>query len=351
MNQQEIAQFLSKQGFTCETNKNLSAFNTLKIPATASFFITLKDRSDFNRVAVVRKTLPNNFPILFLGGGSNLVFTKDFPGLVVKIDNRGLEFKDDSQQKLVIAHAGETWSDLVDACVQKNWHGLENLSLIPGSVGASPIQNIGAYGSEMKECFQSLEALHLPSGEWKVFSAKDCQFSYRDSFFKTSAGKEYLIYSVTFQLSSEAPLNIRYPDLFREFKDHPPKNASELAEAVKKIRRKKLPDPQQIGNVGSFFKNPIISIQKFVPIQAQYPEIPYFMQGQETVKIPAAWLIDQAGWKGHRRGSVGVHTEQALVLVHFGGGSGNELWRLAQEIQASVQKKFGIQLDPEPLIL
>lgn len=288
---------------------------------------------------------------LILGGGSNVLFTKDYTGLIVKVELRGIEIvaEDDDTVTLKVG-AGEVWHDVVQYCVNRNWGGIENLSLIPGTVGAAPIQNIGAYGVEIRNVMRSVEAIEISTGKIRMFSNSDCQFGYRDSLFKQSAKDRYLISAVTITLTKRNhQLTTSYGAIEETLKQqgvvYP--TVKDISDAVIQIRRSKLPDPKVIGNAGSFFKNPTIDSTLYESIKKNYPTLPSYPSGDGLMKIPAAWLIEQCGWKGKTFDSIGVHKNQALVLVNYGGGNGKQLWQLALDIKASVQQKFDINLQPE----
>ena len=291
---------------------------------------------------------------LVLGGGSNLLFTRDFDGVVLKNEIRGLEIiSQDDESALVRSGAGESWHGLVQYALDQDLSGLENLSLIPGTVGAAPLQNIGAYGAELKDTFEQLEALETATGQLRTFSAQECGFGYRESVFKGTLKNQYIVTGVLLRLHRRAQPNVRYGDIQTTLQDMgvaDEPTPRQVSEAVSSIRRSKLPDPAQIGNAGSFFKNPEISQARFDELKARYEGLPgYPVPG--GVKVPAAWLIEQCGWKGLRRGPHGVHDRQALVLVNHGGAQGQDIRDLAYEIIASVREKFGIELHPEVNIM
>lgn len=287
-------------------------------------------------------------PVLLMGGGSNMLFTKDFEGLVVKISTKGIEVvEEDDDYVYVRGMAGENWDDFVQFCVGRNLGGLENLSLIPGNVGSSPIQNIGAYGVEIRDSFYMLDAIALRTGEFREFFAEECDFGYRHSIFKGELKGKYLILSVTFRLKRNPELNTSYGAITAELDacgEAP--SVKSVAAAVSRIRRSKLPDPEELGNAGSFFKNPVISDKQFFELKQHYPAIASF-PADGGVKLAAGWLIEQCGWKGFREGDAGVHAKQALVLVNYGNATGTQLHALAMKIIDSVKAKFGVQLEPE----
>jgi UDP-N-acetylmuramate dehydrogenase len=291
-----------------------------------------------------------NFSKLVLGGGSNMLLTQAFEGVIVKIDLKGIEKIAETNRNIWLkVAAGEAWHDLVIYCVSNDYAGLENLSLIPGTVGAAPIQNIGAYGVELKDSFVSLEAIELATGQKHTFSHSSCQFGYRDSIFKHQAKGRFVITSVVFKLDKTPTFRLNYGDLQKTIDQMQLKTLTikDVSDAVIKIRKSKLPDPTEIGNVGSFFKNPEIAVSQFEKLKSKFETIPSFIINPETIKIPAGWLIEQCGWRGKQVGNVGVHTKQALVLVNYSNGTGLEIKRLAERIQESVFDKFGINLSAE----
>ena len=333
--------------FNLQQDICLQAFNTLSLPARAEYFCVINDLKQLDQALGFAKD--KQLKITPLGEGSNLVLAGDIKGLVIVINLKGKEYKQlDSDRVQVAFAAGENWHDSVAYCLQKGFYGLENLALIPGTVGAAPIQNIGAYGVELSDFFVSLTAVEIATGELLQLTAKDCEFAYRSSIFKQSALDKYIIVSVCFQLSTEPKINADYPALKAELEGAKP-TPDLLFETVCRIRQSKLPDPAQIPNVGSFFKNPVISTTQVNKLLSYYPDMPNYPQTSGLSKIPAAWLIEHCGYKGHRQGNVGVHDKQALVLVNF-QGDGAELLALAKRIEEDVMAKFAIQLDIEPRI-
>jgi len=327
---------------------SLKSLNTFGIEAKAHFFVEVQNKDE-----LINILLNNDFkdmPKFILGGGSNILLTKDFEGLVIKINIRGIEkIKEDAESVWVRAGAGENWHGFVLYCLENGWNGVENLSLIPGTVGAAPMQNIGAYGVEIKEVFDSLVAVNRADGELLTFSKEACQFGYRESIFKNEVKNQYVIVNVTFRLSKKANFNISYGALAQTLASMSVTTltAKAISQAVIRIRQSKLPNPEHIGNAGSFFKNPEISKMQFDELKARYPTIPNYPVSEQTVKVPAAWLIEQCGWKGKRIGNTGSHKDQALVLVNYGGATGQEIQALAEQIQQSVLEKFGIYLNME----
>jgi UDP-N-acetylmuramate dehydrogenase len=330
-----------------QENTSLKPYNTFGIDAKARFFTKVSGLEELKDALLFAES--QTIPILILGGGSNILLTQDFTGLVIKLELKGIKVvEEDSEKVLVSVGAGENWHEFVLFAIAQNWAGVENLSLIPGTVGASPMQNIGAYGVEIQQVFHHLKALNRKTLELETFSAEECQFGYRESIFKHRLKNKYVICEVVFQLSKIPMINISYgaiKDTLAEMKAENP-GIKEVSDAVIAIRQSKLPNPAEIGNAGSFFKNPTISESAFEKLKNQFPEIPGY-KVDEGIKVPAAWLIDQAGWKGFRRNDIGVHSKQALVLVNFGKGKGKEIQELSQEIQQSVEEKFGIKLSPE----
>ncbi|MEX0720626.1 MAG: UDP-N-acetylmuramate dehydrogenase [Balneolaceae bacterium] len=326
---------------------DLKHHNTMGISAIARYFVAIESVDDLK--SILKDNRFKKLPLLIIGGGSNLLFVNDFEGLVIHNQIKGKELIEETHNYVDLKiGGGENWHELVLHCVEKGWGGIENLSLIPGSAGAAPIQNIGAYGVELEEVFVSLEAVEISAGEKKSFNKEECDFAYRDSIFKNSLKGKFVITSVTLRLQKNPTINTTYRVLNEKLKEERIQipTIKDVSEAVIEIRQSKLPDPAQIGNTGSFFKNPVISKQQFERLQQQYAEIPHYPAG-EKVKIPAAWLIDQCGWKGKRVGDAGVHELQALVIVNYGNASGQEIWELAVQIQKSVQQKFGVELTPE----
>ena len=326
-----------------EVNKNIKDKNTFGIDVCASKYV------EFSRV----EELKNIFKVMgsdmwyVLGGGSNTLFTDDFKGVVIHPISDSIEIIGDS---LVKVDAGVVWDYFVDYSIENKLYGAENLSHIPGSVGASPVQNIGAYGSEVKDIIYEVEYYNVETDSVEVISAKDCQFGYRDSIFKNELRAKIVVLSVTFKLSKIFTPNVKYGNIICELDSSQELTARIIRDTIIKIRSVKLPDPQEIYNGGSFFKNPIVTIEKFEELKSRYEDIPSYSD-LKGVKIPAGWMIDRAGWKGYREGNVGVHKNQALVLVNYGGGSGKDVMTLASKIIKDVNDKFGIIISPEINVL
>lgn len=331
-----------------QNNVPLQHLNSFGLPARAACLARIET---LTQLAALR-TQPewHNQPRWVLGGGSNVLLSGDVAGLVLQVQIRGRRLLGaDAQAWYVQAGAGENWHELVLWSLHCGWPGLENLAGIPGTVGAAPVQNIGAYGLELAERFQALQALDLYSGELLTWERKACAFAYRDSVFKRHAGR-YLISSVILRLPKRWQPQLAYGELAQELAPCPAPSALHIAQAVLALRSRKLPDPQRLGNAGSFFKNPVLGAAHFAQLIARYPQIPHYPQAHGRVKVAAGWLIEQCGWKGKRLGKAGVYERQALVLVNHGGASGREVLQLATAIQATVQDKFGIALEIEPVI-
>lgn len=332
-----------------QTNKNLKEYNTFGISVKAEMFAVFSSIEELKQILSFR----NNKKLLVLGGGSNLLLTKDFDGLVIKNEIKRFEVVEETANEVIVeSGAGENWHEFVLNCIDKGFGGIENLSLIPGSVGASPMQNIGAYGVEIKDVFESLSAYHIASGEIHYFDKTKCEFGYRESIFKNKVKGEYIILTVTFRLTKIPTINSSYGAINEQLKvmgiQEP--TIKELSAAVIAIRQSKLPDPKIIGNAGSFFKNPTVEITLLEQIQKNYPDIPNYpaLNGR---KLAAGWLIEKAGWKGKTFDNYGVHKLQALVLVNYGNCTGQEIFDLSSRIIQDVFEKFGVLLEREVNIL
>jgi len=330
-----------------QENISLKSFTTFGIDKKAKFFTRVSTLTELKSALIAAKE--KQLPVLILGGGSNILLTKDIEGLVIKLEIKGIQVVNEDKNHLwVEVGAGEVWHELVMHSIAQSWAGLENLSLIPGTVGASPMQNIGAYGVEIKDVFDSLQAMHRETLAMHSFDAEACQFGYRESVFKQSLKDQFVITSVRFRLSKTPNFHLEYGAIQEVLQANGVQDPSlrAVSDAVIQIRQSKLPDPKEIGNAGSFFKNPTIPTTQFETLKASYPSIPGYPSA-EGIKVAAGWLIEQAGWKGKRIGEVGVHAKQALVLVNYGGGTGEEIKKLSEQIQTSVFAKFGIQLQAE----
>ncbi|MDB5798992.1 MAG: murB [Paucimonas sp.] len=330
----------------------LRDFNTLGLEARAAHYLRVTDPAML--VAVAADARLKNLPRLVLGGGSNIVLTQDFPGLVLHMATSGIGIVGETQDAILVrAAAGENWHGLVCWTLAQALPGLENLALIPGSVGASPIQNIGAYGIELKDRFHSLTLLNIDTGEQQVLDAADCRFGYRDSIFKQGLGRHAVILDVTFALPRRWTANLSYKELAGELaaRGQTEPSAQQVADAVIAIRQRKLPDPARIGNAGSFFKNPVVAAERRDALLQAYPGLVNYAQSDGSYKLAAGWMIEQCGWKGRSLGQAGVYEKQALVLVNRGQASGAEIMQLAEAINADVVSRFGVQLEPEPVVV
>jgi UDP-N-acetylmuramate dehydrogenase len=332
-----------------KNNVNLRPYNSFGFDAIAKYFVEINAIDDLQ--TLIRSGELQKHKTLILSGGNNVLFQEDlFDGLVVYINTKGVEILSEDENEVVVrAQAGEDWPDFVRFCVCKGWHGIENLAHIPGKIGAAPVQNIGAYGMELKDSFLQCQAMDMTTGENKVFTKEECCFGYRESVFKHELKGQYVITSVDFLLQKNAPLHLEYGNIKTYLEQNGIENPTlqQLHDAICAIRDSKLPDVKQIGSAGSFFKNPVIDVEQFEALQKEYPNIPHYDEPNGKVKVPAGWLIEQAGWKGWRDEHVGVYEKQALVLVHYGGGKGQDIVELAQRIQDSVEAKFGIKISPE----
>ncbi len=334
-----------------QENVDLRHLNTFHVAAQARYLVRVAGTDHLREV--LRWCREEGLPFLLIGQGSNVLFKQDYPGLVIELQLLGREVVADNTEWVdVRVAAGEPWHGFVQYALKQHWYGLENLSLIPGTVGAAPVQNIGAYGVELKDFFVELEALEVASGVVQRFSAADCAFGYRQSFFKQAGKDRFVIVAVTLRLRKQQRLVLDYPGLRAALAGVAPDQltAQQVSAAVCQLRRSKLPDPGQLGNAGSFFWNPHVSANEFAALRQRFPALPGFPDGA-GFKIPAAWLIEQAGWKGFREGDVGVHRDHALVLVNYGAATGAQLVALAERIQASVVERFAIPLWPEVRIV
>jgi UDP-N-acetylmuramate dehydrogenase len=332
-----------------QENIDLLPFNTFQISAKARYLTVISSIQEAQ--SLFRSEFFRSNPFLILGGGSNMLLTRDFPGLVAKNEIKGINvLEEDDDQVILKVGSGENWHELVMYCVSRDYGGLENLSLIPGTVGAAPMQNIGAYGVEIKDLLTNVEAINIKTGDVDNFSNAKCEFGYRESVFKHELRNKYFISSITLTLTKRNHrYNVSYGainDVLRE-QFGGEISVRTISQAVITIRKNKLPDPRVIGNAGSFFKNPSVEKNVFDDLKTKHPAIPSFIGENGLVKIPAAWLIEQSGWKGKTFDNIGVHKLQALVLVNYGGGQGEKIWDLAMQIQSSVKAKFNITLHPE----
>ena len=329
-----------------QENISLKNFNTFGIDVSARYYVEISHEDELAELFLDPQWI--NTKHLVLGGGSNMLFKSDFDGLVIRVNIRGIEHRIQNNDVFVEAGAGEVWNDLVNYCVDRGYAGIENLSLIPGSVGASPVQNIGAYGVELKDVFKSCRAFEIATGQFKNFDKADCGFGYRESIFKGALKEQYIIVSVKLHLSLLPNFNLKYGAIEQELlnRNISSPTLNDVSKVVSYIRVSKLPDPSTIGNAGSFFKNPIISRKQFDEVQSKFPDVVNYSAGDE-VKLAAGWLIEQCGWKGKTVGNTGTWKNQALVLVNHGGATGEEVYSLSSQIIDSVYSKFGVLLERE----
>ena len=328
-------------------NISLKKYNSFGIDVKAAQLVEVFTEKELLQVLAEHRQ--DNMPLLIMGGFSNVLFVNDFQGSIIRISIRGISVtEEDDEMVTVRAAAGEDWDEFVGSCVEKGWGGLENLSLIPGKVGTCPVQNIGAYGVEVKDSITKVEAVHIRSLEKRDFTNEECRFGYRDSIFKQELKGQYLLTAVFFRLSKKHVLKQSYGNIREEIARMQITDPSigDVREAVIRIRKRKLPDPAVSGNAGSFFKNPVISAEQFQKLSVEFPCMVSYPQ-QDRVKLAAAWLIEQCGWKGYREGDAGVHPDQPLVLVNYGNACGKDILILAGKVQASVLEKFGVRLEME----
>ena len=329
-------------------NASLKSLNTFGLDVHAAHYVRITSREELRNI----KQLPK--PWFFLGGGSNILFTRSFPGTIIHIDLRGRGIiSEDGDDVLVYGMAGENWHEFVRYTLQLDLGGIENLSLIPGNLGTAPVQNIGAYGVEIKDVFHELEAFDTEKGEFIIFNAEDCQFAYRQSYFKQEGKGRYIITKVVLKLSRQHTLHTGYGAIGSELQNMGITNPDihDVSRAVVRIRMSKLPDPAMLGNCGSFFKNPIVSKEKVDDLLKRFPDMPFYPVSDAETKVPAGWLIEHCGWKGKAEGNVSMHKQQALVLINLGNASGEELYAHAQRVKQSVKDFFDIQLEEEVNVL
>ena len=333
-------------------NYPLLKLNTFGVDVKAKYFTSINTINEL--IEVTNTNVFKDLELLILGGGSNILFTKDFDGLVILNNIKGKEIIDQNQQSIFLKiGAGENWHELVMYCVDNGWGGIENLSLIPGNTGTAPMQNIGAYGVEIKETFIELEALEISSGKIVKFNNSDCEFGYRESVFKNKMKNQYIILNITLELKKNPVLNINYGDVKAILESQNIKNPAikEVSNAIISIRQSKLPDPKKIGNSGSFFKNPIVSLNQLELVKKKYPNVVNYEINENEFKIAAGWLIERAGWKGKKFNNYGIHEKQALVLVNYGLANGMEIFELSEKIILDIKDKFGITLEREVNII
>ena len=333
-------------------NYPLLKLNTFGVDVKAKYFVSINTVNEL--IELTKTKVFKDSQLLILGGGSNILFTKDFDGLVILNNIKGKEIIDQTQESIFLKiGAGENWHELVMYTVDNGWGGIENLSLIPGNTGTAPMQNIGAYGVEIKETFVELEALEISSGKIVKFNNSDCEFGYRESVFKNKMKNQYIIVNITLELKKNPVLNINYGDVKAILESQNINNPSikQVSDAIISIRQSKLPDPKIIGNSGSFFKNPIVSLNQLELIKKKYPNVVNYKINENEFKIAAGWMIERAGWKGKKFNNYGVHEKQALVLVNYGLANGMEIFNLSEEIILDIKDKFGIKLEREVNII
>ncbi len=332
-------------------NFSLKHLNTFKVDAFSRWYTEINTDQDL--IDLFSDKYWYQVDRFILGGGSNVLLTRDFEGLMIKMNRRGIEHEIEGEDIYITAGGGEVWNDLVTYAVDRNFAGLENLTLIPGSVGASPIQNIGAYGVELKDVFYKCEAFEVRTGTFREFTREECEFGYRNSVFKSKLKGQYIITRVTFKLSAKPNLNTTYGAIEQELGRRGIESPSikDISEVVAHIRVSKLPDPSTIGNAGSFFKNPVITVPEFRQLQSTFPDIVHYLLPNDTVKLAAGWLIEQCGWKGKVAGQTGTWKNQALVLVNHGNATGKEVFEFSEEIVKSVHSRFNVILEREVNII
>ena len=333
-------------------NYPLLKLNTFGVDVKAKYFVSINTVNEL--IELTKTKVFKDLQLLILGGGSNILFTKDFDGLVILNSIKGKEIIDQTQESIFLKiGAGENWHELVMYTVDNKWGGIENLSLIPGNTGTAPMQNIGAYGVEIKETFVELEALEISSGKIVKFNNSDCEFGYRESVFKNKMKNQYIILNITLELKKNPVLNINYGDVKAILESQNINNPSikQVSDAIISIRQSKLPDPKIIGNSGSFFKNPIVSLNQLELLKKKYPNVVNYKINENEFKIAAGWMIERAGWKGKKFNNYGVHEKQALVLVNYGLANGMEIFNLSEEIILDIKDKFGIKLEREVNII
>lgn len=323
---------------------SLLSYNTFGIDVSAARFLEYTSVEELQQLIAQGAVTT---PFLHIGGGSNLLFSKDYDGLILHSRIEGIEVTEEDERSVSVrVGAGIVWDDFVAYCVERGWYGAENLSLIPGEVGASAVQNIGAYGVEVKDLITAVETVNI-QGEKRVYSVEECEYAYRNSLFKRPENKSVFVTYVRFRLSKEAHYTLDYGTIRQELDKYPELTLPVVRKVIIDIRESKLPDPKVMGNAGSFFMNPIVPKEKLAALQQEYPQIPYYELTDGRVKIPAGWMIDQCGWKGKALGPAAVHDKQALVLVNCGGATGKDIISLSDAVRASVHEKFGVDIHPE----
>ncbi len=331
-------------------NKNLKKYNTFNINVKARFFVSAGTLPELKEIILSQKY--NKLPVFIIGGGSNLLFTSDFNGLVIEVSIKNIQKYKETQTEIYLkVGAGENWDDFIDFCVKNNYYGAENMSYIPGRVGASPVQNVGAYGVEAKDIIHKVETIEIATGNVKIFSNKECKFAYRDSIFKNEFKNKYIVINVYFRLSKIPDFKLEYGNLKNYLKKFSEINLENIRNSIIEIRKSKLPLPEDFPSAGSFFKNPIIRLGIFIKLKEKYPNLVSYFVSEENIKLAAGQLIDMCGWKGKRIKNVGTYQKQALVIVNYSEATGKEILEFAGKIQKAVEQKFGINLDMELTIV
>jgi UDP-N-acetylmuramate dehydrogenase len=335
-----------------EKNISLKNLNTFGVDVKSKYFVEVTSEEEL--IQVLNSAEFSNHQKMILGSGSNILFTKDFDGLVIKNSISGIKLLDEDINNVIVeAGAGVIWEDLVQYCVDRNYGGIENLSFIPGTVGAAPIQNIGAYGQELEETFDELNGIYIDSCKSKIFKKSECGFSYRNSIFKYELKNKFIITSVRLKLNINPNVNLSYNQVKEEVEKRKIKHPTikDIREIVIDIRKRKLPDPNKLGNAGSFFKNPVITKEKYEMLKEEHQDLKHFIVDEDNFKLPAAWLIEKCGWKGKRQGNSGTHKLQPLVIVNYGNATGKEIYEISTMIKNDVKKIFDITLENEVNIL
>ncbi len=331
-------------------NVNLQCYNTMALPAIAQHYCAITNQNDL--LAALTYADKNSLPVWVLGGGSNVIFTENYSGLLLHIQSSGIELLEESDNEVIVrVAAGENWDEFLQHCLKQGWHGLENLAYIPGTVGAAPVQNIGAYGQDVAQAIVGVHGVIIDSQQEKTYSKQQCQFAYRDSIFKQQLAGKFIISAVDFCLSKNFSADLTYQPLAESLAAIEQPSAAQVRAAVITIRQSKLPSPATIANTGSFFKNPLVSGQQAEQLKAEYPGMPSYPAAGGKVKLAAGWLIEQCGWKGKKLGSVGMYEKQALVLVNHGGATYSDVKALTEQVVVSVQQRFSVQLEQEPVLV
>ncbi len=334
------------------SDHNIQAWNTFNLDVKAANSLIIEHEDDYTLLPSVLQPLPE--PYLVIGGGSNTLFCDDFQGTIIKIETKGISVAETNNDTVLLSvAAGEEWEDVINFCLEKNYGGLENLTMIPGQAGSSAVQNIGAYGVEVGDVIEKVDVISVKDGSGRTFLKEECDFSYRHSVFKTVYAGQFIVSRVYFRLWKNPVVNITYGSVSTVLDKHGVKDPSikDMVAAIREIRNAKLPDTKELGSAGSFFKNPVVTKENYESLQKEYPDIPGYVLTDGCVKLAAGWLIDKAGWKGFRRGDAGVYPHQALVLVNYGAASGREIFNLSEEIREDVKNKYNVLLEREVQVI